>query len=140
MEALQNEVIVKELNQKKIKLTNLRLRFYSSRNTYTSVMLDKISLINVVYYENKKYLHYSIISGLGILLASRFNFQLEIPFVLAAIFYLAYIFHKKKVVSINCVDNNSVKFSVSGLSTNQLDDFIQEIEKQSFQLKNMIKK
>ncbi|GGE06807.1 hypothetical protein [Psychroflexus salis] len=138
MDALQNEVIIKEFNQKKIKLTNYRVRFYSSRNTYTSIMLDKISVINILYFEKKKYLHFAIISAFGVFLSFQFNLPFQFPLGLSILFYLAYIFHKEKVIYINSEDSKSVNFSVSGLSADVIDEFIQETEKKSLELKRML--
>ncbi|MCF6180498.1 hypothetical protein [Lutibacter sp.] len=138
MEALKGENLIKELKNKSIKLTNYRVRFYSSNYAYTSVMLDKISIINVTYYENIKYLHFAIISFASIFIALKLNLPFQLPLALSVIFYLMYTFNKEKVVYINSTENKSIKFSVSGLSTNEIDSFIDEIEKQSFKLKEMI--
>ena len=138
MEALKGENLITELKNKQIKLTNYRVRFYTNNYAYTSVMLDKISIINVTYYENIKFLHLAIISFASIFIALKLNLPFQLPLALSVIFYLMYIFNKEKVVYINSTENKSIKFSVSGLSTNEIDSFIDEIEKQSFKLKKMI--
>jgi len=138
MKALKGEHLIKELNSKQIKLTNYRVRFYENNFAYTSVMLDKISAISVTYQENKRYLHLAIVLFASVFIAARVKFNFEIPLALSALFYLLYIFNKKKNIYINSEGNQSVQFSVSGLKSNEIDDFIDEVENQSFKLKKII--
>lgn len=144
MEALKNEIIIKEFNNKKIKLTNYRVRMYTSRNEYQSIMLDKINYISVRYYENSRYLHLSIIFLIGFIVSLYYKsilnyiFQIEYLLVISLLFYLGYLFKREKVVNINSFGEKTKSFSVTGIKTNEIDDFIQEVEKQSFKLKGII--
>ncbi len=145
MEALKGENLIKELKNGQLKLTNYRVRFYSNNYAYTSVMLDKISTISVTYLENRTFLHLAIaifaFAFIPMIYFEQLGFAgkpLPLLLLLSVVFYLIYIFNKKKVVHINSIDNKSISFSVSGLSTNEIDSFIDEIEKQSFKLKKMI--
>ena len=144
MEALKNEIIIKEFNNKKIKLTNYRVRMYSSRNEYQSIMLDKINYISVRYYENSRYLHLSIIFLIGFIVSVIYKsvlnliFPIEYLVVISLLFYLGYLFKREKVVNINSCGEKTKSFYVTGIKTNEIDDFIQEVEKQSFKLKGII--
>ena len=144
MEALKNEIIIKEFNNKKIKLTNYRVRMYSSRNEYQSIMLDKINYISVRYYENSRYLHLSIIFLIGFIVSVIYKsvlnliFPIEYLVVISLLFYLGYLFKREKVVNINSCGEKTKSFSLTGIKTNEIDDFIQEVEKQSFKLKGII--
>lgn len=121
MEALDNEKLIS--GNKQLKLTTHRLRYYDSsskKSNFTSIMVDKISSIELTYQSNIWLLIIGIVTigaGIGI--------------ILIILFYTT----KKHVVSVTPDGGSSVIFQIKGMKRDSIEDFIQKVENTSMKLK-----
>jgi len=125
MEVLENEKLITESGNKQIKLTTHRLRYYESpsRNSnFTSIMLDKISSIELTYRKSSIWL---LILGI-----------LTIPILIGIILIVVFFTSKKHVVSITPDGGKPIIFETKGLKRDFLEDFIHKVESASMKLKN----
>lgn len=124
MQISDNEKLITESEDKRLKLTSHRLRHYkntSSKSDFTTIMLDKISSIELTYYKSSIWL---LLVGI-----------LTIPIVLGLILIIMYFFSKKHVVSITPDGGTPIMFETKGMKREFLEDFIDKIESASLKLK-----
>ncbi len=125
MESLENEKLITESGNRQVMLTTHRLRYHegtSSNSDFTSIMLDKISSIEVKYQSNILFLIIGVIT---------------IPIVVGIVFILIYYFTRKHVVSVNPDGGKSIIFETRGMKREYLEEFIFKIESASMKLKKM---
>ena len=124
MELLQNEKRILESDNKQIVLTSQRLRYYETtgkNSNFTSIMLDRISSISLTYQSNTMYLIIGIIT---------------IPIVVGLLLIFIYFKTKKHVVSIVPDGGSAIAIEINGMKRNFLMDFINDVEKAAYELKN----
>ena len=125
MEAINNETIITESGNKKIRLTTHRLRYYNTskkNSNYKSIMLDKISSIELTYHKSSIWL---LIIGI-----------LTIPFLLGIVLIIIFFTSKRHVVNITPDGGKSITFETRGMKRDFLDEFIYKVEAASMKLKN----
>lgn len=125
MEAIKNEELITESDNKQIRLTTHRLRYHETpkkNSNFTSIMLDKISSIELTYYKSSIWL---LIIGI-----------LTIPIVVGIILIIMFFTSKRHVVSITPDGGKPIIFETKGMKRDFLDEFIDKIETASMKLKN----
>jgi hypothetical protein len=127
MTAFENEKLILESDNKQIRLTSHRIRYYQTpkRNSdFTSLMIDKISSIELTYYKSSIWL---LIIGV-----------VTIPILVGLILIYMFFTSKRHVVAITPDGGKPVLFETNGMKRDFLDNFIDEIELASMRLKNKI--
>jgi len=127
MTSFENEKIILESDNKQIKLTSHRLRYYqtSKRNSdFTSIMLDKISSIELTYYKSSIWF---LIIGI-----------VTIPIIVGFILIYKFFTSKRHVVSITPDGGKPILFETQGMKRGFLDDFIDKVELASMKLKDKL--
>ncbi|KAB1064735.1 hypothetical protein [Salibacter halophilus] len=125
MEGLDNEKLITESNNKQIRLTTHRLRYHETpkRNSnFTSIMLDKISSIELTYYKSNVWL---LIIGI-----------ITIPVLIGIVLIIIYYKSKRHVVSITPDGGKPIIFETKGMKRNFLESFIDKVEAASMKLKS----
>jgi hypothetical protein len=123
MESLENENLILESENRQLMLTTHRLRYHesaSSNSNFTSIMLDKISSIELTYQTNIWLLIIGIIT---------------IPAVIGIILIILFFTTKKHIVSVSPDGGNPIIFETKGMKRDYLEDFIFKVEKASLALK-----
>ncbi|RLD83952.1 MAG: hypothetical protein DRJ10_02460 [Bacteroidetes bacterium] len=123
MNPLQNEKPITESSNRQVMLTTHRLRYHesASRNAnFTSIMLDKISSIELTYQSNV----WLLIIGI-----------LTIPIIVGIILIILFFTTKKHVVSIIPDGGKPIVFETRGMKRDYLEDFINKVEDESMKLK-----
>ena len=124
MKSLENEVLITESGNKQIRLTSHRLRYHegtSKNSNYTSIMLDKLSSIELKYHSNI----WLLIIGI-----------LTLPILVGVVLIILFFTTKRHVVSITPDGGNAIVFETKGMKRDFLDEFIQNVESASIKLKN----
>lgn len=124
MDAIENEKLISESDNKQIRLTTHRLRYHDapSRNSNViSIMLDKISSIELKYESNIWLLIIGIIT---------------IPVIIGIILLIIYFVSKKHTVIITPDGGKPIIFEIKGMKRDYLEDFINKVEGASMKLKN----
>lgn len=126
MTALDNEILIIESTNKQIRLTSHRLRYYETpkRNSdFTSIMLDKISSIELIYYKSSIWL---LIIGIA-----------TIPIIVGLILLYMFFTSKRHVISVTPDGGKPIIFETKGMKRDFLDNFIDKVEAASMKLKNL---
>lgn len=125
MEALENEKLITESDNKQIRLTTHRVRYHETPtkdSNFTSIMLDKISSIELTYYKSSIWL---LIIGI-----------LTLPILVGLILIVIFFTSKKHIVSITPDGGNPIIFETKGMKRDFLESFIDKVEAASLKLKN----
>lgn len=123
MNSIENEKLILQSDNKQIMLTNYRLRYHqttSSNSDFNSIMLDKVSSIELTYDHKIWFLI------IGILLT---------PVVIGIIMIIVYFITKKHVVYITPDGGQPIIFETSGMKREFLEDFIDKVEGAAIRLK-----
>lgn len=126
MNAFENEKLIIESDNKQIRLTTHRLRYYetSKKNSdFTSIMLDKISSVELTYYKSSIWI---LIIGI-----------VTIPIIVGLILIYMFFTSKRHVVSVTPDGGKPIVFQTKGMKRDFLDDFIDKVEATSMKLKNI---
>mgnify|MGYP006107042003 CR=1 FL=1 len=126
MNALENEKLIIESGNKQIRLTSHRLRYYETpenNSDFTSIMLDKISSIELTYYKSSIWL---LIIGI-----------VTIPILVGLILVYRFFTLKRHVISVTPDGGKPIIFETKGMKRNFLDDFIDKVEQTSMKLKGL---
>ena len=126
MNALENEKLIIESGNKQIRLTSHRLRYYETpenNSDFTSIMLDKISSIELTYYKSSIWL---LIIGI-----------VTIPILVGLILIYMFFTSKRHVISVTPDGGKPIIFETKGMKRNFLDDFIDKVEQTSMKLKGL---
>lgn len=126
MNAFENEKLILESDNKQIRLTSHRLRYYETpkRNSnFTSIMLDKVSSIELTYYKSSFWI---LILGI-----------LTIPILLGLILLYIFFTSKRHVISVTPDGGKPIIFETKGMKRDFLDDFIDKVEKTAMTLKKL---
>lgn len=124
MFGIDNEELLLESTNHQVKLTTHRLRYYetSRKNAdFTSIMLDKISSVELMYYKPSIWM---LILGI-----------LTLPILVGIIILLIFFLSRKHVVSVTSDGGKSILFETQGMKRQFLEDFIDEVEAASMKLK-----
>ncbi len=124
MQGIDNEKVILESDNNQLRLTTHRLRYHeaaSSKSDYTSIMLDKISSIELKYYKSSIWL---LIIGI-----------LTIPIVVGIILIIIFFNSKKHVVSVTPDGGKPIIFETNGMKREFIEDFIDKVESASMKLK-----
>jgi hypothetical protein len=127
MDGIENEKLVLESDNRQLKLTTHRLRYYestSANSDFTSVMLDKISSVELTYYKSNIWL---LIIGI-----------LTIPIIVGIVLIILYFVSKKHIVSVTPDGGKPIIFEVKGMKREFLENFIDKLEGTSMRLKNKL--
>jgi hypothetical protein len=125
MKAIDNEELILESDNKQIRLTTHRLRYYETPkrdSNFNSIMLDKISSIELTYYKSS-----FLMLLLGIV---------TIPILIGLVIIYLYIKSKKHVVSVTPDGGKPIIFETLGMKRDFLEDFIDKLESASMKLKS----
>ncbi|MCB0284699.1 MAG: hypothetical protein KDF60_19105 [Calditrichaeota bacterium] len=123
MNSLENEKLILQSDNRQIMLTNFRLRYHknTSRNSdFNSIMLDKISSVELTY-ESKLWM---LIIGI-----------ITIPIVIGVIMIIVFFITKKHVVYITPDGGKPIVFETRGMKREFLEDFINKVEGACIKLK-----
>jgi hypothetical protein len=126
MNAFEKEKLIVESDNKQIRLTSHRLRYYETpkKNAdFTSIMLDKISSIELTYYKSSIWL---LIIGI-----------VTIPIVVGLILIYMFFTSKRHVISVTPDGGRPIIFETKGMKRDFLDDFLDKVEETSMKLKNL---
>ena len=126
MNAFENEKLIIESDNKQIRLTSHRLRYYETpknNSDFTSIMLDKISSIELTYYKSSIWL---LIIGI-----------VTIPILVGLILVYRFFTLKRHVISVTPDGGKPIIFETKGMKRNFLDDFIDKVEQTSMKLKGL---
>ena len=126
MKGIDNEKIVLESDNNQIRLTTHRLRYHETANSnsnFTSIMLDKISSIELAYSQNSIWL---LIIGI-----------ITIPILVGIILIIVFFTSKKHVVSVTPDGGKPMIFETKGMKREFLEDFIDKVEAASMRLKKL---
>ncbi|MCD8426030.1 hypothetical protein LNJ40_12110 [Tenacibaculum dicentrarchi] len=126
MNALENEKLIIESDNKQIRLTSHRLRYYETPKNnadFTSIMLDKISSIELTYYKSSIWL---LIIGI-----------VAIPILVGLILIYMFFTSKRHVISVTPDGGKPIIFETKGMKRNFLDDFVDKVEESSMKLKGL---
>ena len=127
MQGIEGEKLILESDNQQLRLTSHRLRYHetrSSKSDFTSIMLDKISSIQVTYQSASIWL---LIFGL-----------FTIPILLG--FYLIYLYFSRRshYVFISPDGGQPIVFQLKGIKRDYIDDFIDKVEEASIKLKQSL--
>ena len=125
MTVFENEKLILESDNKQIRLTSHRLRYYenSTRNAnFTSIMLDKISSIELTYYKTNIWL---LIIGI-----------ITIPIVIGLILIYMFFTSKRHVISVTPDGGKPIVFETKGMERGFLENFIDKVEITAMKLKS----
>jgi hypothetical protein len=125
MKAFENEKLLIESDNRQIRLTTHRLRYYETargNSDFTSIMLDKISSIELFYYKSSIWL---LIIGIA-----------TIPVVVGLILIYMFFTSKKHVISVTPDGGKPIMFETKGMKRDFLEEFIDKVEETSMKLKN----
>lgn len=124
MQGIENEKVVLESDNNQLRLTTHRLRYHEtekSNSDFTSIMLDKISSIELTYYKSNIWL---LIIGI-----------ITIPIIVGIILIIIFLMSKKHVVSVTPDGGKPIIFETKGLKREFIEDFIDKVETTSMKLK-----
>ncbi|WP_053992912.1 hypothetical protein [Mangrovimonas sp. TPBH4] len=125
MQGIENEKVLLESSSKQLRLTTHRLRYHQtpkSSSDFTSIMLDRISSIELTYLKSSIWL---LVFGI-----------LTIPLVVGIFLIISFFSSKKHVVSVNSLGGKSIVFETKGMKRDFLEDFIDKVESASLKLKS----
>ena len=127
MQGIEGEKLILESDNQQLRLTSHRLRYHetrSSKSDFTSIMLDKISSIQVTYQSASIWL---LIFGL-----------FTIPILLG--FYIIYLYFSRRshYVFIYPDGGQPIVFQLKGIKRDYIDDFIDKVEEASIKLKQSL--
>lgn len=133
MKLFENEVIIIESESKQVTLTNRRIRYTQNNTDVISIMLEKISSIEVTYRSWPILLLIGIIGiGYGALLLSDGreyeSNQAILAIVGGAVFTFAYFLTRKHVISIAPDGGTKIHFTTRGMKNEMVQDFVNKIE------------
>jgi len=126
MNAFENEKLIIESDNKQIRLTSHRLRYFETpkKNAdFTSIMLDKISSIELTYYKSSIWF---LIIGI-----------VAIPVLVGLILIYMFFTSKRHVISVTPDGGKPIIFETVGMKRDFLDDFIDKVEETSMKLKKL---
>ena len=124
MQGFDNEKVILESDNNQLRLTTHRLRYNetaSSNSDFTSIMLDKISSIELTYYKSSIWL---LIIGI-----------LTIPIIVGIILIIIFFTSKRHVVSVTPDGGKPIIFETKGMKREFLEGFIDKVEAASMKLK-----
>ncbi|MDA9970507.1 hypothetical protein N9E56_01590 [Flavobacteriaceae bacterium] len=124
MQGIDNEKIILESDNNQLRLTTHRLRYHEtakSNSDFTSIMLDKISSIELTYYKSSMWL---LIVGI-----------ITIPIIVGIILIIIFLTSKRHVVSVTPDGGKPIVFETKGMKHEFLEDFIDKVEATSMKLK-----
>jgi hypothetical protein len=125
MTSIENEKLLIESDNKQIRLTTHRLRYYETPTqnaNFTSIMLDRISSIELNYYKSSIWL---LIIGI-----------ITIPIIIGIILIILFFTSKRHVVTITPDGGKPIIFQTKGMKRDFLEDFIDKVEDTSFKLRH----
>lgn len=129
---LEQEEILTTSADSLITLTNMRLRYQSGKDHFISMMLDKISAIEINYTSKLWALLLGIlfvILGCGFSLTQSHDQEAGlIGVIIGAVFIVYYIATRKHVVQISAECGTKIIFFTKGMKREALLDFINKIE------------
>lgn len=123
MKSFENENLISESDTKQIQLTTHRLRYHqdrSSNSNFISIMLDKISSIELTYTSNPLLLIIGIIT---------------IPLLVGIILIVMYYQSKTHAISIIPDGGQPIIFEIKGMKREAVEQFIFDIENAAMKLK-----
>lgn len=124
MESIENEKLITESVNNQLRLTTHRLRYHNEptkNSNFTSIMIDKISSIELTYHKSSIWL---LIIGI-----------LTLPILVGIILIFMFFTSKKHVVSITPDGGKPIIFETKGMKRDFLEDFINKVEDASMKLK-----
>lgn len=124
MQGIDNEKVILESDNNQIRLTTHRLRYSESARSssdFTSIMLDKISSIELTYYKSSIWL---LIIGI-----------ITTPVIVGIILIIIFFTSKRHVVSVTPDGGKPIIFETKGMKREFLEDFIDKVEATSMKLK-----
>ena len=138
---LDNERIISQSDEKIITLTNKRIRYTDSmcgKAHIVSIMLKKVSSIEVRYRSNIWFIYLAILS---IIIGYVVNLsQGEEGFVLfglglGIVFIIFYLASRKHFITISSNGKGDINFHTKGMKKDIILDFINKVEKAIVELK-----
>jgi hypothetical protein len=125
MLGIENEKLLLESTNRQLRLTTHRLRYYETEkatSNFTTIMLDKISSIELAYYKMNIWV---LIIGI-----------VTIPVIVGIILIIIYYLSKRHVVCVTPDGGRPIIFETRGIKRDFLESFIDKVEAASIQLKN----
>ncbi len=138
MKLISNESVISKSTNNAIVLTNYRLFHNAGRFDFASIMVDKISSIQVKHISHFWLLVSGILFGLGIIIGA-FDYHLELFGIGSGIIGLALIIlffsTRKHVISVSPDGGHPINFTTRGMSKSEIKALISKIEKSALDLK-----
>jgi hypothetical protein len=124
MQGIENEKVILESDNHQLRLTTHRLRYHEtarSNSDFTSIMLDKISSIELTYYKSSIWL---LIIGI-----------ITLPILVGIVLIIMFFKSKRHVVSVTPDGGKPIIFLTNGMKREFLENFIDKVEAASMILK-----
>ncbi|MBL4676901.1 MAG: hypothetical protein JKY70_11965 [Mucilaginibacter sp.] len=133
MKLLENENILTTADDNTVVLTNYRVRSVASKawghSQTTSIMLEKISSVQLVYLSFPVLLVLSGITGLVAIGLMSNSGESPLIFVIATILFIAgYFGSRRHVCSIASDGGAKIIFTIKGINKEQVQGFVENVE------------
>jgi len=131
---LDNERVILQSDDDIVSFTNFRLRYTASefgKAHIASILLEKISLVEVHYRTKTIYLILTLFAIVGVLIAEIDNMSgglSEAGIVLGVLFIILYLTSRKHVVTILSDGGGKINFHTKGMKQEQVLDFVNKLE------------
>ena len=123
MDAIENEKLITESDGRQIMLTTHRIRYHetaSANSNFISIMLDKISSIELTFHSNIWLLIIGIITA---------------PILIGIILIVIFFKTRQHIIKITPDGGQSITFQTRGMSRDKVEEFISKVENASMKLK-----
>ena len=130
---LENERVITQSDGNIVTLTNLRLRYTDSewgKAHIISIMLEKISSIEIRYKSKKIFFILAIIVALAGVVAGINGDEEFVALGVGAgvVFLIAYFLSRKHYLTIASDGGAKIRFRIKGLSRDKILDFVNQVE------------
>lgn len=142
---LDNERVILQSDDDIVSFTNFRLRYAASefgKAHIASILLEKISLVEVYYRSKTIYLILALFAIVGVLIAEINRASGEFSkagVVIGVLFIILYLTSRKHVVTILSDGGGKINFHTKGMKQEQVLDFVNKLESSMKQRREELK-